>query len=157
MHINKWSMFHFPWAEPSLLAGHPGFDDFSGALLHDKTRAVQTLSKVCFKTTAVQNKNVVFDLHLIWLHLFVYQWELWKIIPGCHQPHQQHLHQIRVWHCYRPRELWEGKSCLDQVLTTISPWSHLEFSQMYNWVYCKESNILSPYVASSVWIVDSGL
>ena len=39
--------------EPSHFAGHPGPDNFSGALLHDTTRAVQTLSKVSPMTSLV--------------------------------------------------------------------------------------------------------
>lgn len=54
------------------LAGYPGFDDFSGALLHAQTRAVQTLSKVRVMISPGGKKNTwfVFDLHLIWLQPF---------------------------------------------------------------------------------------
>lgn len=65
MHINKWSVLHFPQAEPSFLSGHPGFDHFSGALLHDKTRAVQTLSKVTVMISPVRGSTwFAFDFHI---------------------------------------------------------------------------------------------
>lgn len=64
-------MLHFPQAEPSFLAGHPGFDDFSGALLHDQTRAVQTLPKVTLMIPSVGcSTRFVFDLYLIYRQPF---------------------------------------------------------------------------------------
>lgn len=63
-HINKWSVPHFPQAEPCFLAGHPGFDNFSGALLHDQTWAVQTLPKVRLVISPARKSAwFVFDLH----------------------------------------------------------------------------------------------
>ncbi len=58
MHINKWSALCFPQAEPSLLAGHPGFDDFSAAHFHVKTWPVQTLSKVSLMMSSVGKRCV---------------------------------------------------------------------------------------------------
>lgn len=67
MHINKWSVLHFPQAEPPFLAGHPGFDHFSVAPLHDETRAVQTVSKVTLMILPVRKSATcfAFDFHLI--------------------------------------------------------------------------------------------
>lgn len=59
-------MLLFIQAEPSFSAGHPGFDHFSGALLHDKTRAVQTLSKVSPIISPIRKlAHFVFDRHFI--------------------------------------------------------------------------------------------
>lgn len=63
--INKWSVLHFPQAKPSFLAGHPGFDDFSGAPHHDKTWAVQTLPKVCLMISSVWTHHFVFRRYVL--------------------------------------------------------------------------------------------
>lgn len=107
-------MFH----APCLLAGHPGSDHFSGAPLLDQTWAVQTLSKVKLRNSPVW-KHLCLHCICIWfvMQAFVCQWELREVIQGRDQPHQQHIHQIRVWHRYRPGELWESMS-LPQWVTT---------------------------------------
>lgn len=45
-----------------LSLGHPGFDNFSGALLHVKTWAVKTLPKVTFMTSPVRRKCFFFNI-----------------------------------------------------------------------------------------------
>lgn len=104
---------------PSLLAGHPGSDHFSGALLHDQTWAVQTLSKVKLMNSPVWKHHLC--LICIWfvMQAFVCQWELREVIQGRDQPHQQHIHQIRVWHRDRPWELWESMSLPHWVTTEL--------------------------------------
>lgn len=57
-------------SRPIFLAGDPGIDNLSGALLHDKTWAVQTIPKVGLTALKPTYCCFEFALHLIWLQPF---------------------------------------------------------------------------------------
>lgn len=83
---------------------------------------------------SIEGKTYELACHLcficIWfvMQAFVCQWELREVIQGRDQPHQQHIHQIRVWHRHRPGELWESMPLPHWVAT------ELQFYILPTWV-----------------------
>lgn len=96
--VNK--CFTLSKVQPLLLTGHPGFDNFSGAFLHVKIRAVQTLPKVSLTTShfrkSRKKRMACVKLHLVLLccnHLSAVRtlgshlktWPTWSTTPSSHQ------------------------------------------------------------------------